>query len=405
MSLPDIQVLVEFEGFDPTYQPYFQLDSSEKGRLDNTEYPLAPADLLDVTPRVRSVNFGRGKSARFSSFQAGSLNVEFNNHDRAFDPLFTNSPFFGEIVPRRKILILSAGITVFTGFIEDWDLSYDPSGDSIAQAKCFDGLYILAGQRLSTFTPTQQKTGERIEAILDRSEVAWSATDRDIDTGAEDVGTQVVTANANALNYLQKVNETEPGLLFVSGDGVLTFRDKYKSSGTAITEFSNDEIPFSSLEVIYGSELLYNEIVVSNEGGGTAIATDELSADQYGVRAVTLTGLLGATDTQSENLAGYYLGKFKEPSYRFESLEVLLHSLTPTEQEEVLALELGDVATVKFTPNNIGDPIERTVEIIRIDHNIQVDSYFVNFGFQELKNEFLILDDQVFGKLDEGILA
>jgi len=405
MSIPNIQVLVEFEGFDPTYQPYFELDNSEKGKLDNEEYGLAPSELLDVTGRVRSINFNRGKSARFANFQAGSLAVEFNNHDRAFDPLFTGSPFFGEIVPRRKVIIRVENITVFTGFIEDWDYSYEVNGDSVAQARCFDGLYILAGQQLNAFTPTEQLSGERVEAILDRTEVAWSATDRDIDTGITEVGTQEVGSRENALGYLQKIAETEPGLLFVSGDGKLTYRDRYKESGDTTVEFSTDGIPFSGLEVIYGSELLYNEITIANDGGGTAVAVDEVSADQYGIRALSLTDLLGSTDEQSVNLATYYANKFSEPSYRFESLEVLLHSLEPGQQETILGLELGDIAIVKFTPNEIGDPIERSVEIIRIDHNIQVDSYFVSFGFQELKNEFLILDDQVFGKLDEGILA
>ncbi len=405
MSLPNIQVLVEFDGFDPTYQPYFELDNATKGRLDNTEFLLAPANLLDVTGRVRSVSFGRGKRARFSNFQAGSLNVEFNNHDRAFDPLYTDSPFFGEIVPRRKILVLSAGITVFTGFIEDWDFSYSPDGDSLARAKCFDGLYILAGQQLNEFTPLEQTTGERIEAILDRSEIGWSTEDRDIETGVSDVGTQTVSANTNALNYLQKVTETEPGLLFLAGDGAITFRDKYKTSGTAVTEFSNESIQFNSLEVIYGSELLYNEITIANQGGGTAVAVDEISGNEYGLRSLSIVDLLGATDGQSQELADYYANKFSEPTYRFESLEVSVHSLEEAQQEEVLALELGDVVTVKFTPNNIGDPIERTVEIIRIEHTIRLDRYFIEFGFQELSNEFFILDDGVFGRLDEGILA
>lgn len=405
MSIPNIQVLVEFEGFDPTYQPYFELDNSEKGRLDNTEYPLAPVDLLNVTGRVRSYTFNRGKSARFSNFQAGGLSVVFNNHDRAFDPLYTDSPFFGEIVPRRKIVIIVDNIPVYTGFIEDWDLSYDPSGDSIATAKCYDGLYILAGQRITSHTPVEQTTGERIEAILDRPGVAWSSEDRDIDTGIISVGTQEVSDGVNALNYLQKVTDTEPGLLFVDGNNILTFRDRYKTSGTAITEFSNESIPFSNLEVVYGSELLYNEITIANVGGGTAVATDEQSEAEYGVRALQITDLLGATDEQSVNLAVYYANKFSQPSYRFESLEVLVHALDEAEQAEILALELGDVATVKFTPNGIGDSIERTVEIISIEHTANVDSYFVQFGFQELKNEYFILDDQVFGRLDEGILA
>lgn len=405
MTLPNIQVLVEFSGFDPAYQPYFQLDSSEKGRLDNTEFRLAPVGLLDVTSRVRGVNFGRGKGARFANFQAGQLQVDFNNHDRAFDPLFENSPFFGLIEPRRQIQVLANQTIIFSGFIEDWDFTYENDGNSLARAKCFDGLYILAGQQLDSFTPIEQTTGERINTILSRSEVNWPVADRDIDTGAVNVGTQAVTDRTNALTYLQKVTETEPGLFFLSADGKITFRDKYKQSASPVTEFSDEGINFANLEVIFGSELLYNEITIANVGGGTAVATDTISAQEYGFRALTITDLLGAEDAQSVELAVYYASKFSQPSYRFESLEVFVHSLDEAETNQVLGLELGDVATVKFTPNGIGDPIERTVEIIRMDHIITPDSYIVQFGFQELANEFFILDDEVFGKLDSGVLA
>lgn len=405
MTLPNIQVLVEFAGFDPAYQPYFQLDSSVKGRLDNETYRLAPEGLLDVTSRVRGINFGRGKGARFANFQAGQLQIEFNNHDRAFDPLYADSPFAGLIVPRKQIQVLANQRVIFSGFIEDWDFSYENDGNSIASAKCFDGLYILAGQKVDPFTPVEQTTGERIETVLSKSEINWPVADRDIDTGAVNVGTQEVTSPVNALNYLQKVTETEPGLFFISADGNITFRDKYKQSTTPATVFSDDAINFANLEVIYGSELLYNEVIISNTGGGTAVATNVESAQEYGFRALSLTDLLGATDEQSVNLAVYYASKFSEPSYRFESLEVLVHSLEEAETNQVLDLELGDVAQVKFTPNGIGDPIERDVEIIRIEHTVTPDSYIVSFGFQELANEFFILDDVVFGKLDSGVLA
>lgn len=405
MTIPTIQVLVEFSGFDPSYQPYFELDNEVKGRLDNADFRLAPVGLLDVTSRVRNINFSRGKNARFANFQAGALTIDFNNHDRAFDPLFPDSPFFGSIVPRREIQVLANQRTIFTGFIEDWDFTYETDGNSLARAKCFDGLYILAGQQLNAFVPTQQLTGERIEAILDRSEINWPSSARDIDVGDVLVGTQEVAGRVNALNYLQKVTDTEPGLLFVSGSGDITYRDKYKSSGDSLVEFSEEGIGFSSIEVIFGSELLYNEITISNVGGGTAVATAEESVAEYGLRALTITDLLGATDQQSVDLAVYYASKFSEPSYRFESLEVIVHKLEEEETNTVLDLELGDVTKVKFVPNGIGDPIERIVEIISINHMIRPDSYFVTFGFQELSNEFFILDDQVFGRLDEGILA
>ena len=405
MSLPDIQVLIEFTGFDPNIQPFFKLDDAEQGRLGNEDFRLAPVGLLDITPRVRGINFGRGKGARFANFQAGQMQIEFNNHDRAFDPLYEDSPFFGLIQPRREIRVLANNRTIFTGYIEDWDFTYENDGNSLARAKCFDGLYILAGQKVNEFTPTAQKTGERIEEILNKSEVNWPAEDRNLDTGITDLGTQPVSDGTNALTYMQKVTETEPGLLFLSKDGDVTFKDKYKTSTSPVTEFSDEGINFANLEVIFGSELLYNEITIANVGGGTAVATDQDSADEFGFRALSLTNLLGANDTQSADLAVYYASKFSQPSYRFESLEVFVHSLDEAETNQLLDLELGDAATVKFTPNGIGNPIERDVEIIRIEHTVTPDSYIVQFGFQEVSNEFFVLDDPIFGKLDAGVLT
>lgn len=399
--IPNPRVFVEFDAFDPNFQPYFELDNATKGRLDNTEFLLAP-DLVDITDRVRSIAIDRGKGRRFASFQSASASVELNNHDRAFDPLFTASPFAGNIVPRRKIRITSNDIIVYTGFIEDWDLTYAPDGDSRAVAKCFDGLYILAGQNLTAFTPIEESTGERIETVLDKPEINWSAVDRDIETGVVDVGTQDISENAPALSYLQKVTETEAGLLFISADGLLTFRSRYPASNSSIVEFSNDAIPFSSLEVIYGSELLYNSVTIANEGGGTAVSVDQTSQDEYGIRELSITDLLGANDNQSSTLSLYYIDKYSEPEYRIESLEVSLHSLSEADQNKVLSLELGDVCAVKFTPNEIPPAIERTLTIIAIAHTVNPDSHFITLGFQETRNEPWRLSDLIFGRLSEG---
>jgi hypothetical protein len=84
---------------------------------------------------------------------------------------------------------------------------------------------------------------------------------------------------------------------------------------------------------------------------------------------------------------------------------VNLHDLESTDQETVLGLELGSVCKVEFTPNGIGDPIERFISVIKIDHRVTVDRHFVQFGFQEIKFLALVLDDAVFGKLDEGTLG
>jgi len=79
----------------------FTLDDPVAGVLDNTEFVLGGVSFEDVTSRVRSLSISRGKNRDLDRFNSGSLSVEFNNTDRAFDPLYTASPFARNIVPRR----------------------------------------------------------------------------------------------------------------------------------------------------------------------------------------------------------------------------------------------------------------------------------------------------------------
>lgn len=52
---------------------------------------------------------------------------------------------------------------------------------------------------------------------------------RDIDTGEQTLQADEVVYGTNALQYLQTVEATEPGALFMSRDGQLTFRARTTS--------------------------------------------------------------------------------------------------------------------------------------------------------------------------------
>jgi len=144
---------------------------------------------------------------------------------------------------------------------------------------------------------------------------------------------------------------------------------------------------------------------VSNVGGGTATAANLNSQQEYGIRNLSLTDLLGATDAQSVDLAVRYADLYSEPEYRVERLDVQIHDLEPAEQETVLSLEIGDVCKVEFTPNGIGDPIERFLTVISIKHDVNPEIHITRLGFQELKYLALVLDDTIFGKLDVANLG
>lgn len=405
MSIPEPKVEIFFDLTDSTVLDFFKLDDSTEGRLNNTQYKLGGALFYDITDRVRNLSVSRGRPDNFSSFPAGQLNIEFNNHDRAFDPLFQQSPFFGNIVPRREIRVSSAGQRVFSGYVDDWQLNYLPNGDSIANAIAYDGFYLLANRRLDEQTPPQETTGERINRILDALD--WDTDLRDIDTGTQQVGAYLIEDESQALPYLQDVALVEPGAVYVDKLGQVKFTDRLVApTSENLTIFCCQEfIPFDDIQVDYGSEQLYNEIEISRFEGGTAIASDIASQEIYGVRAFNQPDLLAATDDQVVELAVEYASRFSEPKYRFQGLSVSLHKLNPTDQQEVLGLELGSVVKIQFMPNGIPPRIDRYVEIISINHIVSVTTHFVEFGFRALDYTPIVLDDEVFGRLDSGTLS
>jgi hypothetical protein len=333
--------------------------------------------------------------------------VDLNNHDRAFDPEFAASPFAGNILPRRELKVSFGSAIAYTGWIDDWNFSYTPDGNSLAVAMGLDAFTILAKQFLTAGTPVAERTGIRIAKALSDPSVGWPTELRTLEAGTVDVGTQEIAAGTNVLTYLQDVTATEGGLLFVGKDGHMTFRNRRQAPASAtLVKFNQDgDIPYTSIGIIFGTELLFNEVTIANVGGGTAVASDLASQGEYGKRELAQTTLLGATDLQSVELAVYYADLFSEPEYRVEVLEVCLDDIDEAQQEQVLGLEIGSVCEVSFTPNNIGDPIVKFIQVIRIEHAKTLSFHKVTLGFQEIKYLSLVLDDAVFGKLDEATLG
>ena len=407
MAIPTPKVEVGFDLTESPIGPFFALDDSTRGRLDNEDWVLAGTIFVDITDATREISISRGRGRDFSNYLAGSANVSLNNHNRDFDPLFTDSPYNGNIIPRREIRISSGDEIQFTGWIGDWDLTYTTDGDSVAVAVANDALSILASQELVANTPVVEKTGERINRILSESTVSWPLDLRLIDTGQATLGTQDREAETNALVYLQDVVNTEPGEFFVGKNGRTVFQDRSiaPTSENLVLFDKTDGIPFSNVNVIYGSELLYNEIIVGRSGGGTVTASNIASQNNYGIRSLAVTDLLLNDDADLFEYGSVWANRYSEPEYRFESLEVELGTITSTQQTAMLGLELGSIVQIRFTPNNIAPAIDRYLEVISINHRITSTEHYVVMGFQGLDYQALVLDDSVFGKLDTAALS
>lgn len=380
----------------------FILDDPVAGVLDNTEYTLGGTVFKDITDRAITVSTDRGKNRDLDRFNSGSLNVILNNDDRAFDPNYASSPFAGAIVPRREVRVTVDGVRTITTTIDDWNYSYTPDGDSRAEIIATDEFTLLARQVLTAGTATPQLSGARVSAVLDMDSVGWPAGKRDIDTGVSTLGADVF--DGNALTYLQKVAESEQGLLFISKSGDLVFRDRLDATPTtsSVVDFADDGtgIPFTLTAVNYGSELLYNQSIVTSNAG-TATANNDRSQTAYGVTSVELDTLV-STQSQLQNLADFLVQKYGDPEYRFETIRVNLDTVGSANKATCLGLEIGDIINITFTPNNIGSAIQQYGQVIRINHEIETSRHDMFISVSSLDWTFLVLDDSVFGKLDSN---
>jgi len=386
---------------------FFTLDDPVRGVLDNTLYVLGGDVLVDVTSTVRQVSVKRGRNRQLEKFTAGNANIILDNRDRIYDPLNTASPYFGSIVPRKQIIITDEDQTIYTGQVDDWNFAYSLSGDSTAQVSCVDALTLLVDPFLTADTETAQLTGARVNAVLD--DVGWPLAKRQVSEGKATLDADVIEADkTQALDYLNKVSLSEPGALYVANNGDLVFRDRadLQNASGSIT-FGTGGIPFSDIGVEYGVEEMANQVSVTYYGGtaiaGTATARDETSIGQYGTLDENYDTLLSsASDAQS--LADWQVGLFAQPRYRVDRITVALDGLITVNQQSVLAVELGDVVTVTWTPNNVGAALSQLVTIDGIDFSGNPSARRISFTMSETTAAF-ILDDLVFGVLGNNLLG
>jgi hypothetical protein len=392
----------------------FTLNDAVKGVLDNTGFTLGGERFFDISDRLIGTTVARGKNQALDRIDAGTSSIVVDNSDRHFDPLYPNGPYFGQLIPRRTVRITCNNQPVFLGSIDDFDIVYAPSNRSQVRIDVSDAFSTLTQSGLDEFTPTTQLSGARINAVLDRPEVAWPAEDREIDTGNSTMLGALVDEGTSVLDYLQLVSNSEFGNLFIGKDGKVVFRERNSVPNTPNLVFSDEVvagvytgIQFASVNNVFGSENLYNRILISNAASPALEATSADAESQviYGPRSYSQSSLLVANQDELQFLADFLLARFKEPQYRFESLTVVMDTLTTPNQDAVLDLEIGDIVLVRFEPSDIPPAIEQYVRIIGISHDWTSTSKNITFALERLDFAIFILDNPVLGELDNDRLA
>ena len=406
MTVPTYQVLVGFQTTTGFGQP-FQLDDAVFGKLNTgTLGGLAYADLTSL---VLSVNIKRGRNRQLDQFNAGTAQVVFNNNSRILDPLNTASVYYPYVLPRSPIIIYANGTPIYTGFVEDWDLDYQNANQGRMFARCVDAFGTLANQQLNAFTPSAETSGVRVSTVLDRPEIAYQGA-RSIGTGSSTLGAYAVSEDTSCLGYLQQVNTSEQGYLYTAADGTLTFKGRSSVlnpvSGASFTT-NGTGIPYMSLVNQYGSELLYNYIVTQSPAGAAQTNSNAASIALYQSQNYNLLNLLNSTTTEVNGLGAYLLGKYRNPVVRFTGISCELAALTSAQWSSIFAIDLTSIVTVQ-KDYSTGTPTTESQTLITsgIEHRIVPGSHIVSYTFESTDgNQYLTLNDAIFGTLDNNLLS
>lgn len=415
----------------------------------------------DVTAYVRSISVRRGRSRELDTFTAGGCTLVLKNYDRRFDPTNRTSPYFGQLVPRVRVQVTSDSIAVFDGYVEDWSYQYDVAGQAEATVVCVDGLALLSQTSLDAYTNTQDTPADRITAILARTSVDYTG-DTDLDPGYNPMQADTVSEGTNTLQYLQTIAATDFGRLFVDGAGVLRYRDRtdgITSSPQVVFASESDSlvqqlstlsgatlwldaaepqplrvddaakgqtvlqdatlwldasepdyiapvVNFNTVELEYGSEFLYNRIVVTRNGGTAQTSDDTASVDSYGIRAYTASGLLFLSDSEASLFADYLLSLYAQPVVRVARHTIVLDGLSTLHQRYVKRLEIGDLVRTVLTPLGTGTGIDITSYVEGVEHQITPSGHTVTLQLTPLIDTGgFILDSTNDGLLDSSELT
>jgi hypothetical protein len=413
----------------------------------------------EVTEYVQSINIRRGRSRELDTFPAGSATVAFRNEERTFDPLFKGGQFFGKIKPRQGVEVFFNEIPLFVGVVDDWNLDYNLNNTSIATATCIDGLALLSQTSIDSFTNTQQSPSDRIQTILSRVEVDYRGL-VNLDPGLNPLQGDIVPEDANTLNYLQIVADTDIGRLFVDGAGVLRYRDRtsgivqnprivladnsdyidqlsilsnavlwFDASSPAPVRVDADAqaqwilqeavlwfdasdpdylspvLGFSGIEVDFGTEFLYNRISVSSLGQGKITAIVQGSIDEFGVRTLAKDGYLFLDESATTDFAAFLVDLYAQPVVRISQQSIALHGLDDTISNYVARVEIGDVVRTIWTPNQVSDVVDLDSIVEGVEHRIDSISHMVTFQLTPRPTGGFILDDPNRGLLDTSELT
>jgi hypothetical protein len=412
MARPQLQVEIDF-GNGPSFGYPLILDSIAYGVLGTNILADNPVDVADITDMVMKVSTRRGRNRILANFEAGTATVVLNDPNSWFSPSNTESPYYGKLVPLRKIRIYAlydipgtpGNSVIFSGYITSYDTNFyqGTNETSTVTLQCVDGFRLLnnVGVNVVPGAVAGQTSGERVQILLNEANFPSSMTDIDLgdSTMQADPGGQRALLAA-----IQTIEQSEFGAFYMDPNGRANFLSRSHLSKLAdlppyIYTDTNVENDYTSIDFSYDDQLILNDVTVTRLGGVPQEVTDPESINTYFIKSGQRSDILVQTDQEANDQARTLLAARAQANLRIDSMT--LNLTNPTDDQLLSALRTDIYTLVNITksmPNQI-EPVTRELFVQGINHDIKFNSWVTTFFTAEPIIQAFILDST-----NQGIL-
>jgi hypothetical protein len=362
----------------------------------------------------------RGRNRILNKFEAGSASIVLRDDTAAFSPSNTSSPYYGKLVPLRKIRVwadyqdedtlITTRYFIFSGYITAYDTNFvrGAEGTSTVTLQCVDGFRLFTNIAISTVSGTSagQLSGARINALLNLAD--YPDSQRAIDAGSSTLQADPGTERS-LLDAIQTVEVSEFGGFFFQKTGTATFLSRETVSLKADEtpyDFSDTGtgIGYAAIDFAYDDSLLVNDVTVQRLGGTAQNVQDATSIETYFLHSGQRTGILVQSDEEANNQAVMLLNARKNATLRIDSMTLNLFDTNANANARILAglkMEIFDLLNI--TKTMPGDSIvTRELFCQGVAHEITPKVWNTTIYTSEPLIQAFILDSNTQGTLDNS---
>ncbi len=211
-----------------------------------TNLLVASPTWVDVSSDMQNISTKRGRQYEMNRIETGEATIQLLNTSGNYWMNWATSPYYPNV---RPVILVKLGVIwkdtfypLFYGYVESWKPEFleKPIQVPVMTLTCVDMTKCLTRFLITSGGYSQETSGVRIDNIL--NSYLWQAALRNPIpfVGQYNMKATGALTNANALEHIHTVEDTENGYFFIAPNGKATFQDSsYRALQSSSATFGN----------------------------------------------------------------------------------------------------------------------------------------------------------------------